>query len=101
MSRLAGLGLTVCLCHGADRRKSEELSEEEEEEEEERRQAAVEVVGEMQLTAEQLKVASHSNQTSLLPLSSLPSCMNIRSSHAPKLQVLFQVLVRVLRQWGM
>jgi len=47
-------------CSGADRRKNEELSEEEEEEEEERRQAAVEVVGEMQLTAEQLKAsASH------------------------------------------
>ncbi|CAK0783736.1 hypothetical protein CVIRNUC_006935 [Coccomyxa viridis] len=39
-----------------DRRRSEELSEEEEAEQElERRQAAVEVVGEMQLTAEQLK----------------------------------------------
>ena len=45
------------LSGAADRRRSEELSEEEEAEEElERRQAAVEVVGEMQLTAEQLKV---------------------------------------------
>ena len=45
------------LADAADRRRSEELSEEEEAEQElERRQAAVEVVGEMQLTAEQLKV---------------------------------------------
>ena len=50
------VGLITCTVPGADRRKSEELSEEEEEEEEERQQAAVEVVGEMQLTAEQLKV---------------------------------------------
>ena len=56
----------ACTCHGADRRKSEELSEEEEEEEEERLQAAVEVVGEMQLTAEQLKVTLHTPETTLL-----------------------------------
>lgn len=53
------ISLMACVRHGADRRKSEELSEEEEEEEEERRQAAVEVVGEMQLTAEQLKVTPY------------------------------------------
>ena len=54
------------MLHGADRRKSEELTEEEEEEEEERRQAAVEVVGEMQLTAEQLKVTPYPHTGILL-----------------------------------
>ena len=48
--------LPLCTVTCADRRKNEELSEAEEEEELERRQAAVEIVGEMQLTAEQLKV---------------------------------------------
>ena len=52
-----GVPAETPLAGAADRRRSEELSEEEEAEEElERRQAAVEVVGEMQLTAEQLKV---------------------------------------------
>jgi hypothetical protein len=43
---------------GKRRAQVEELSEEEQEEERERLEAAIEVVGEMQLTAEQLKVSS-------------------------------------------
>lgn len=58
--------LSICPVPAADRRKSEELSEQEEGEEEELQQAAVEVVGEMQLTAEQLKVMHYQNQADLL-----------------------------------
>lgn len=43
---------------GRGRRGEEELTEEEEEEERERQEAAIEVVAEMQLTAEQLKAST-------------------------------------------
>lgn len=52
----ADMALTVSVCMAGVKRR-QPLTDEQEEEEEERTEAAVELVAEMQLTAEQLKVS--------------------------------------------